>query len=310
MLQAEADRMLSESTQDKSDDSIKAVFGETADQPTDKQEGNSVPPSSFQDLQERRRTSNEYRVRGRHDSSSSDGSELDVEQSLLVNEKEPEGGDLSMAIQPEDEQTSSRPASRLQRPSASRLSVNTKIPTTPESVRQRPTTAQGVSFPTERVLSPPNSTFASGIPRACRRSDPSRPAVQTVASGSGSAHPPSSFVFGSPSKAKPGRARSGSAEAGSSRIGQVPPGAFGMGVGYSAGIGGISRPPSVARSRRESQETIVDADASFDKSEVSPYVHGINSFQSADVNFRHAEAIHVQPLATGFEPTSTSSSDL
>lgn len=250
-------------------------------------EGKSVPPSSFKDLQERRRTSNEYRVRGRGDSSSSDGSEMDgIEESLLMNEKEPEGGDLSTIMQREFEapsssaSTSSRPASRLKRPSASKLSINTRIPTSPESdLRQRAKTAQGVSFPVERILSPPHSAsygsgFSSGIPRASRQSDPSRPGFQPVASGSSlAAHPPSSFS-GSPSRAKPqsGRARSGSAEGGiplPSRVGGVPPGAFGMGVGYSAGIGGIPRPPSAARSRRESEDTVGEGDMAFDKHEVS-----------------------------------------
>jgi hypothetical protein len=272
MLQMEADRMTSESegNHDKSDDSIKEVFGNKLKHGKEDDDMKNAPPSSFKDLQERRRTSNEYRIRGMNDNSSSDGSDLDVEESLLVNEKEPLGGDLSIISQI-DEGEPSRPTSRLEKRSASRLSINTNIPTTPEHLaRQRAKTAQGVSFPTERILSPPSATFTSGIPRASRRSDPSRPAVaQPVASGSRGTAPPSSFAFGSPGKAKSGRARSGSAD-GSTRIGQPAPGAsFGMGVGYSTGIGGISRPPSVARSRRESQETIVDGDMVFDKHEVS-----------------------------------------
>ena len=284
MLRVEADRMLSEDEKTKQDKVVQITSDDNDEDDSFEKinkassQGNGMPPGAFKrmDLQERRRTSSEYRIRGSSggnqtsSSSSSDegGSEKGVEESLLLDEQEPTMMDDSGVASPSrSEVGSSRPSSALNNRSrkSSTLSINTQYPESDSSRQQRARTAQGVSFPRENLVSPPRSSFSrtstSGIPRATRRSDPSKSISSNTTPGSSSSiHPPSSFNFGSPSKPRPGRARSGSAES-TSRV-NVPQGAFGMGVPYGAGLGAGagSRPPSVGRSRRSSGETVVGGD--------------------------------------------------
>jgi hypothetical protein len=213
-----------------------------------------TPPTAF-NLQERRRTSNEHRIRGSNDGTSSEGSGDEIDNSLVDSPIHEEGGmndDSGIA-------SSSRSASRtgsipLKTPP---LAIQTQIPISPSMAKNRSATATGVSFPRESITSPPPpSSFRtppSGIPRLSRQSDPPKPPQ----SGS---RPPSSFGFSPGSiNSRSGRARSGSVETGSSRnsfIQSVPLGASGMGVPYSAGITGAQRNIS-AGSRRTSQETII-----------------------------------------------------
>lgn len=242
MLREEADRthaekkISSNSVQETSSD-------EKENKPTQPKPQQSKPPSSFTDLRQRRRTSSGYRVKGPNDSSSSgsdsDGSDARVEDSLT------KGSTARKSL------------------SAAPLTINTDQTVTPASPR-RPLTSQGVAFPGGSILSPtapPTAFRGSGIPRSVRRSDPSRPNHTHRPSSSTSHHPPSAYA--TPQKSSH-RTRSGSAGE-SSRSGltqATPPGSFGMGVPYSTGVGGFSRPgpprsnSATDKARRGSSEIV------------------------------------------------------
>ena len=256
MLRVEADRMSSEDEKSKEDKNTNTEDDDSFEKINKgSSKGSGVAPGPFKkmDLQERRRTSSEYRIRGSSgdngnqtsgSSEEDEGSEKDVEESLLLDEQKPTMMDDSGVASPaRSEVGSSRPSSALNNRSrkSSALSINTQLLESDSSRQQRARTSQGVSFPREDLVSPPRSSSSrpstSGIPRATRRSDPSKSInINPTPGSSTSIHPPSSFNFGSPSKPRPGRARSGSAES-ASRV-NVPRGAFGMGVPYSAGLGG------------------------------------------------------------------------